>query len=69
MRVEIPRGGDFEITSNGWYINSWRDINVNLGQREYERTHNVKMVLRHGRVTHIEFPSESDAVMFVLRWS
>lgn len=68
MRVEI-QWSDTGITPSCWYINSWRDINVNLGQREYERTYNVKMILDCGRVTHIEFPTEADAVMFILKWS
>ena len=56
-------------TKEGWYINSWLALDHPRGRIPYENTYNVKMILANsGKVTHIKFPSEIDAIMFMLRW-
>ena len=70
-KVSLPRDKKCVWYHNSvhHYNNEWRKNNGKL-TKSYERMFNVRLFTAlNGSVYEIEFPSESDAVMFILRWS
>lgn len=69
--VKLPRD-----KKCAWYHNSVNYYNTEWRERGgksidlYEKMFNIKLSVAYdGSVTEIEFPSEADATMFMLRWS
>lgn len=82
MSFQVPvknpkhKGSVFEIEKEPyfvqWFINSWDALERNgVSQKLYEKHHNVKLIYSSSgsTISVVEFPSEDDAIMFMLRWS
>jgi len=66
MRLAVP--GKFSKVPD-WYHNSWSALESPRSMERYEQVYNVKIITRSKYITHVEFQSEADSVLFVLRWS
>lgn len=55
-----------------WFEKSWDALDrIGVSQSTYEKTYNVKLVFNEpgATISDVEFPSEADATMFILRWT
>lgn len=66
MILEV-NGKDDNIPT--WYRNSWSALEHFRSMHKYEQVYNVKIITSDNYISHINFPSEADAMLFILRWS
>ena len=66
--------------STAWFMNSYHDILLAAEKQEitepdlvdklYEETYGVKLIIDTAEwVTQVEFPSDEEALLFIVRWS